>query len=298
MATTSATEWDPSTYWVAPARNFRTSARLHLQHLLFQNTLGYALEPEVEASIPDSKQLRVADLGCGNGVWLSELDRQLADKGISAQLDGFDVNPINFPAPAYLPPSVTLTKLDVLATPQPAHLVGAYDIVHVRAFASSIVNEDPAPLLAAALALLKPGGRLQWEESRADAYHVEAPAAGIATTACDTIVQILTAGGKARGLTFEFLGALDRHLSTHGFEDVRVREADTRRRDLKAWTEDYLMVWEELYVHFPPAAEAPPQAPLTRESWVDLFAKAVRETEQGVVVHQGKIMTAVGRKAA
>lgn len=110
MATASdqAQQYDASTYWVAPARNFRTSARLHLQHLLFQNTLGYLLNPHVQSSFASSKELKVADLGCGNGVWLNDLDRELSSKGISAKLDGYDVNPV-IPR-ADISPSVSYVK--------------------------------------------------------------------------------------------------------------------------------------------------------------------------------------------
>ncbi|KAK7756138.1 hypothetical protein SLS62_001730 [Diatrype stigma] len=292
-----SSDYDPSTYWIAPARNFRTSARLHLQHHLFQNTIGHLLEPHVASAVAEAKELRVADLGCGNGVWLSDLDSALSEKGVSAQLDGYDVNTVNFPAPAFLPEKVTLKKLDILARPLPEELIGAYDIVHARALVSISASSVVPPLLSTALALLKPGGWLQWEESRADTYVIEAPTSPeVSTSALNTIVRILQAGGKARGMTFEFLGELDRHLKEHGFEDVHAQAAETRKRDRKAWTEDYLMVWEELAVHFPLKAAAP-QAPMTRESWVDLFSKAVEETEQGAVVHQGKIVTVVGRKA-
>ncbi|KAI0883928.1 uncharacterized protein GGS22DRAFT_27825 [Annulohypoxylon maeteangense] len=292
-------QYESSTYWVAPARNFRTSARLHLQHLLFQNTLGYLLEPRVQGSISSSTQseLKVADLGCGNGVWLSDLDEELSRKGISASLDGYDVNPINFPAPAHLPQSITVKKLDVLARPLPQEITGVYDIVHVRAFTSIIVNADLDPLLSTALALLKPGGWLQWEELRADRYLVESPSPEISKSACETLVHIVQAGGKARGATYEFLGELDQHLKQYGFTDVHMQTTDTRKRDWKAWTEDYLMIWEELSVFFPPKAKQP-QAPMTRESWIDLFAKAVQETEEGVAVHNGSAVTVVGRKAA
>ncbi|EMR71188.1 putative umta methyltransferase family protein [Eutypa lata UCREL1] len=291
-----SSNYDPSTFWVAPARNFRTSARLHLQHLLFQNTINFVLEPHVQAAVEGAKELRVADLGCGNGIWLSDLDGYLSKKGVSAKLDGYDVNPINFPAPPFLPETVTLNKLNVFTKPLPEELIGAYDIVHVRALVSVILNSDLTPLLSTALALLKPGGWLQWEESRADTYFVEAPSPEVSTNSLNTIIQILHAGGKARGVEFEFLGELDRHLKEHGFEDVHMQGIETRKQDKKAWTEDYLMVWEELAVHFPPKATAP-GAPMTRESWVDLFAKAVGETEKGVVAHQGKVVTVVGRKA-
>ncbi|OTA52295.1 hypothetical protein K449DRAFT_391510 [Hypoxylon sp. EC38] len=295
MADSSHEKYDPLAYWIAPARNFRTSARLHLQHLLFQNTIGYILEPHVESAIADSKTLKVADLGCGNGVWLNDLDSELTKKGISAQLDGYDVNPTNFPAPAFLPESITLKKLDVFAKPLPEEILGVYDIVHVRAMSGSL-KSDVTPLLSAALDLLKPGGWFQWEESRSDVYVVQSPSPEISKSACETIVHVLQAGGKSTGWSADYLPEADRHLKERGFKDVHMKMTETRKQDLKAWTEDYLMVWEELSSLFPPK-EKQPEAPMTREAWVELFSKAVSETEQGVVVHQGSIMSVVGRKA-
>ncbi|RYO92656.1 hypothetical protein DL766_008783 [Monosporascus sp. MC13-8B] len=291
-----------SNFWIAPGRNFRTSARLHLQHFLFQNTLGHLLNPHIPSSVvADSKILKVADLGCGNGAWLIDLDRELSNKGVSAQLDGYDINAVNFPASAFLPSSISLKKLDILARPLPEEIVGVYDIVHVRAFVSIIVNSDLTPLLSTVLALLKPGGWLQWEETRAEKFLVDSPSPSneISRTACDTISHILKAGGEARGLNFEILGELDQHLQEHGFLDVSMEAAEKRKQDFKGWTEDYLMVWEEMAEFFPPKATVTQgQVPMTRESWVELFEKAVHETERGIVIHQGKIMTVVGRKAA
>ncbi|KAI1639279.1 hypothetical protein F4809DRAFT_596459 [Biscogniauxia mediterranea] len=59
MANTPANSQDytysSSAYWIAPARNFRTSARLHLQHALCQNTLGCLLEPRVQHFVESSR---------------------------------------------------------------------------------------------------------------------------------------------------------------------------------------------------------------------------------------------------
>ncbi|KAI5920134.1 hypothetical protein F4810DRAFT_449492 [Camillea tinctor] len=299
MSNTAPTheEWDPKTYWVAPARNFRFSARLHLQHTLFQSTLGHLLAPQIQAAVADSAHLKVADLGCGNGVWLSDLDRELSSRGITAQLNGYDLNAANFPAAPFRPASMTLKTLDVLASSLPAEHLGAYDIVHARVFVSSIPNSDPTAFLSAARALLKPGGWLQWEESRADRHVVEAPPPDVGKSACETITGILKAGAEARGFRFEaLLDGLGDHLERGGFGDVRVGARDTCMRDWKAWTENYLMVWEELASAFPPR-EVAPQAPMSREQWVQLFAGAVKEAEDGVVVHQGSITYVVGRKA-
>ncbi|KAI0376444.1 hypothetical protein F5Y04DRAFT_266301 [Hypomontagnella monticulosa] len=298
---TNPRNFNPSTYWLAPARNFRTSARLHLQHLLFQNTLGYLLEPHVqnyveETTATNAKQLRIADLACGNGVWLLDVARELSDKGVSAQLDGYDVNSVNFPSPAFLPQSVTFKKLDILAKPLPEELIGAYDVVHIRAFVSIIINEDTTPFLSSVLALLKPGGWVQWEEMRADTP-VAHPHPNVQNSACETMARIIKTGGESRGLKFEFVAELDRHLKEHSFDDVYMRVTQKRKEDYKGWTEDFLMVWEELGQHFP-SKEDQPQAPLTREFWADLFSKAVAETEQGTALHHDKIVTAVGRKAS
>ncbi|KAL4779053.1 hypothetical protein BJX76DRAFT_341840 [Aspergillus varians] len=297
--TTSSDVEEYSKYWIAPARNFRTSARLHLQHFLFQNTLGYLLEPVIEkslaASSPSSEPLKVADLACGNGIWLTELHSHFAENNISAQLDGFDINPVNFPDPAYLPSSVSLKQLDVLAKPVPDELIGVYDVVHIRAFFSVIHNSNLTPILSVASELLKPGGFLQWEDSPGDRWIINSPSAQISTSACQSIVQILDGGAAQRGIRSDWLNALDTHLDQFGFQDVRLLVQEKRKQDYKGWTEDYLTVWEELAVFFPPKEKAP-NVPLSREAWIDLFASAVKETEQGVVVHQGRIITAVGQK--
>lgn len=286
--------YDQSKYWVAPVRNFRTSARLHIQHFLIQNTVDFLLEPAVEKSLAaSSQQLRVADLGCGNGVWLTELHTHFAKNKVSARLDGFDINSIIFPHPAYLPASVSLQQLDILAKPLPAELIGAYDVVHIRAFGSATPSCDP--VLTIALELLKPGGFIQWEEIRGDRFIVESPSPQVSKVACDSIAQVLHGGLQAKGIRHDWVDALDKHLVQFGFENVRLLARDTREQDYKGWTENYLMVWEELASLFPPKAQVP-NAPMSREAWTDLFENGVKETEQGVIVHQGRVLTAVGQK--
>ncbi|KAJ6130526.1 hypothetical protein N7512_003306 [Penicillium capsulatum] len=288
--------YDQSKFWVAPARNFRSSARLHLQHFLIQNTLGYLLEPAIEKSFVTSPQsLKVADLACGNGIWLTELHSHFTKHNISAQLDGFDINPVNFPDAAYLPASVSLQQLDVLAKPLPAHLIGVYDVVHIRAFVSVISASVLPTVLSIAWDLLKPGGFLQWEETRADRFIVESTSPQVSKLACESIVKVLQGGLQAKGIQNDWVDVLDTYINQFGFQDGRLLVQEKREQDYKGWTEDYLMVWEEVATFFPPKSQAP-NAPLSREAWVDLFEKGVKETEQGVVVHQGRVITAVGQK--
>ncbi|KAI0413075.1 hypothetical protein F5X98DRAFT_301568 [Xylaria grammica] len=286
--------YDPSAYWAEPSRNFRSSTRLHLQHILWQNTTKFLLEPHVQASINQEKPLRIADLGCGNGVWLVNLEHELSKKRISSQLNGYDINDTNFPPSAFLPGSISLTKLDVLSKTLPEEVIGAFDVVHIRAFSSIIINNNTTALLSTALALLKPGGWLQWEEWGTE-FVVETASPGLSTVACERIAGILKAGGDAQGMKVDFVKEFDRHLADAGFRQVHVREDVKRRRDYKGWTEDVLMIWEEVASFFPTKAEIP-QAPVTKELWAQLFADAVRETECGVALHRRSLFTAVGRK--
>lgn len=64
--------------------------------------------------------------------------------------------------------------------------------------------------------------------------------------------------------------------------------------DFKAWTENYLTVWEELD-QLLPSREVAPNSPVTKEMWQDLFLEAVSETSNGVVVSQQKIILVIGR---
>lgn len=298
MTVTSHIEnYNQYTYWTSPDRNFRSSARFHLQHFLYQNTTGYLLEPAIEKAVAAAQQpLKIADLGCGNGIWLTELHAELSKKNITALLDGFDINPIHFPAPAYLPPSVSLQQLDILANPLPAHLLGTYDVVHIRSFGSTVSGTDLLiPTISVASSLLKPGGYLQWQENRGDIFLVEAPNSKIPTAACESVMQVLKGGLKAKGISYAWIDELDTPLREFGFQNVRLLTHDKRKVDYKAWTDAYLLILEDLTPLFPTKAEAP-NAPLSREAWIEMFSAAVKETENGVVFHQNRIMTAVGQK--
>ncbi|KAI1353472.1 S-adenosyl-L-methionine-dependent methyltransferase [Xylaria sp. FL0043] len=272
---------DPATYWLAPSRNYRTSARLYFQHMLCQNTLGFLLENHIEQAIPraNTSVLQVADLACGNGVWLVDLCGELAKKCISAKLDGFDINEILFPAPALLPPP---------------ELIGIYDVVHIRAFTSMILNAETTSLLSTVLAMLKPGGWIQWEEINPDCL-VELATPGLETSACETLKRGLRTSAEPHGHRYEYLAELDKHLIKNGFEDVHMSKMAKRKEDYKAWTDDFLMIWEEATPYFP-SNVTNPHAPITREFWAKNLIRAVGETEKGVVLHAGIITTVVGRK--
>ena len=141
-------------------RNFRASARLHFQHHLWSETFGYHLNPSIPT---DQKDLSIADMGSGTGIWLLELERRLPSP--AARLCGLDISSDQFPRPEWLPPNARFIEADAFdpAGP-PADLVGAFDIVHLRLFIAIISNDDPSPVLDFCYKLLKPGGFMQWDD--------------------------------------------------------------------------------------------------------------------------------------
>ena len=121
-------------------RSYKESARLVVQHWLWLYNLRYVLHPSIPAN---GENLRIADVGTGNAIWLIEL---LPHVPASTQLDGFDISADHYPAKEWLPPNVSLDLLDVFGRiPEP--LVGRYDVVHIRTFALAVRNNDPGPLL-------------------------------------------------------------------------------------------------------------------------------------------------------
>ena len=121
-------------------RGYRASARLILQHWLWQYRLKYVLHPSIPAK---TEHLRIADVGTGNAVWITEVLSHLPP---STQIDGFDISAEHWPAKEWLPPKVSLHLFDAFENVS-EHLVGRYDIVHLRTFAIVVRNNDPTKVL-------------------------------------------------------------------------------------------------------------------------------------------------------
>ena len=83
-------------------------------------------------------------------VWLIETARTLP---ASAQLDGYDVSPDQYPPNEWLPKNVHLNVLNML-DPVPEELVGKYDVVHVGLIVVVVRNENPGPVLSNLMTLL------------------------------------------------------------------------------------------------------------------------------------------------
>jgi SAM-dependent methyltransferase len=139
--------YDSRSYWTN--RDYKTSSRLFMQHWMWQLELGYALHPNIPAEIRSKPDLKVADVACGNGAWLFELRAPE-----SAQLDGYDISPNCFGAVEWLPKNISLTGGFDALQPLKEELNGKYDVVHVRAFASIIKQNNVGPFIQTLMGLL------------------------------------------------------------------------------------------------------------------------------------------------
>lgn len=85
-------------------------------------------------------------------AWTIELASVLP---ASAKLSGFDITASNYPAPEWLPSNVSMHVMDAFTLDLPEHLVGAFDIVHIRAIASAVKDNAVEPLLKNMVKMLR-----------------------------------------------------------------------------------------------------------------------------------------------
>ncbi|KAI2474921.1 Methyltransferase domain protein [Pyrenophora tritici-repentis] len=141
--------------------------------LLWVELFGYLTHPNIRLlekahSSTESKPLRVADVGTGTAIWLTDLGARLPH---DVQLDGLDVS-FNAATSKLAASQCYLEELGYQGT-APAELIGAYDLVHIRNFAFVLQDAEIPSILDKLIALLKPGGYIQWGEPDVASFRIE-----------------------------------------------------------------------------------------------------------------------------
>ena len=65
----------------------------------------------------------------------------------------------------------------------------------------------------------------------------------------------------------------------------------------KAWTDDLLMVYDEIQWSLPEAASAGPNPALTRETYQELFGRVLKETQEGVSMSMNQVVIVSRKKS-
>lgn len=147
-------------------RDYLDNNRINLQHYLWGELFGYLTHPDIPTGNP---HLKVADVGTGTGIWLTDLGSRLPK---SVHLQGLDVSFHATPPPHWLPPNMTLRRWDVKED-VPEDLISLFDIVHIRNFAFVLQGDDIKRVLANLVRLIRPGGYLQWAEPDVASFRIE-----------------------------------------------------------------------------------------------------------------------------
>ncbi|QKX57692.1 uncharacterized protein TRUGW13939_04810 [Talaromyces rugulosus] len=147
-------------------RDYLDNNRMNLQHYQWIALFGYLLHPVIPT---DRANLRIADVGTGTAVWLTELASCLPD---TVKFEGLDVSMAAAPPAQWLPANVILRHWDI-KEPVPSELLGAYDVVHVRNLAFVLRGSEVPAVLERLVSLLRPGGALQWGEPDVSSFRIE-----------------------------------------------------------------------------------------------------------------------------
>ncbi|KAH2021349.1 hypothetical protein KXV43_002259 [Aspergillus fumigatus] len=210
-------------------KGYAARCRLNLQFYLWKNSLAFNLHPSIP--IPHthgSPPLRIADLACGTGIWLLDLACELPEPAV---LDGLDIDLSKAPPAQWLPNNVTVHNWDILS-PVPEHLVGRYDIVHLRLLILVVEHSDPVPIIQNAYRMLKPGGYIQWDDLNYPDTHVSKANPGADTPAARLDhfrdrTKLAMANGDQHLMTMEeFAGSLQQEGMLEEAQNIHQLIAD------------------------------------------------------------------------
>jgi SAM-dependent methyltransferase len=226
---------------------YSASGRLMFQHYLWKDATGCLIHPSILSDVggggvgPKSSggevEVRVADVGAGTGAWALDVAALSGVDGIDRfSVHGFDISDEQLPPAHILPENVRLSVGDALAD-VPDELHGTFDIVHVAHFAGvRALGDDPGPVIRHALALLRPGGWIQWDEWAREVEVVRLSP----SPHCDTAL------GVSARIFPPWLHDIAGHLSRHGVVQSARHDFHPRNTLLPGLTALWYMTAEEV----------------------------------------------------
>lgn len=208
---------------------------------------------------------------------------------------GFDLTSSHFPGSPWLPENVNFSVWD-LFTGIPAHMQEAFDIVHIRAIASAVRNNDIQPIVHKLLGLLKPGGYLQWDEqdsSTLDGRTVSESNGG--ESSIKSLVAVQKALHADHGMLWDWLHDLPSTLKKAKCE-IMVSDVFNPSPELsRAWADNLLTVcmgvidrMPERDIPLPKASDLP--GSISRKSYAELVQEAAVESTKGAWMAMNQVL--------
>lgn len=209
------------------------TARLNLQHFLWQRILKFTIHPQILKQLPAEPV--IADIAAGTALWSLDVAHEIP----KAQLQAYDVDLTQAPAPGWLPSNVQVSEWDIFKDP-PADMIGRFDVVHIRLLVLVLSGLDPNPVFQRFRSLLKPGGWLQWEDLDTTRMHVKRASPDVVSPSLDAIIDMSHSGGR-----HDWLVKLPEMLSKQGFVEASIEEFDDPVELCRAFNDQHLMTMEE-----------------------------------------------------
>lgn len=212
-------------------RGHAAACRLNFQFYLWKESFQFNIHP----SIPIPSDPVIADIGTGTSIWLLDIAKSLPN----ATLDGYDIDLSNTPATPWLPKNITLSNWSIF-DPVPEHLVGKYDVVHLRLLILVVENSDPTPVIRNVARLLKPGGYIQWDDLDYPGTHIAKADPAKETPAFDQLRQFVYSNGR-----HDWVMELPGILEQSGFTKADLYHFGDRKELITANGEQHLATMEE-----------------------------------------------------
>ncbi|KAF2762993.1 hypothetical protein EJ05DRAFT_506638 [Pseudovirgaria hyperparasitica] len=300
-------------------RELNDSVRLSMQHWMFTYFFDeYPPQPApaslvTEEHIKENGNIRIADVGCGNGsvlsnffstnckaiitytssAWLLETYRSLpANIRENVLFEGIDIAHDYLPMGDDIPSTFKFSEWDVYTEP-PAELIGQFDIVHIRLFVIVVRDNDPCTMIRNAVRLLKPGGYLQWDELEPNTTIVRAPTPGMSTESAQAWITAMLKGMCMSFKTdLNWCSTLASYFEKCGLEPVADVHRECPPEFRRLMTTNALSALENVGRGI---SDELGKVKGTGLSWSDLCSACLVETSQGVTVTQS-LSIVVGRK--
>ncbi|KZZ92046.1 hypothetical protein AAL_06256 [Moelleriella libera RCEF 2490] len=270
-------------------RDCNASSRLTAQHFLWKDLLGFLVHPDIPTRAAD---LKVADVATGNGVWqggfipassheaetehfaapsiwLQDLAR---DRPSPAEFHGFDISLDQVGPRQWVPANVQYHQWNLFEEP-PQAFVGYFDVVHVRLITVVVKNNDPRPVIANLIKLLKPGGHLQWDEVDTIGCSIKAVPGAAAASNLDVLFNQLKGSDTWK---YELCAILD----TNGCKDSQIHAYEYGLGFARLWSDIYVSTWKEF-------AENVLKTPAESR---ELESKAMADTRNGAAIMVPKLV--------
>ncbi|KAK1145518.1 hypothetical protein N8T08_004076 [Aspergillus melleus] len=202
----------------------------------------------------------------------------------SAEIDGLDIDMTQALQLTWLPNTIRLRSWN-LFSPVPPDLLGKYDLVHMRLLVLVLSGVNPVPAIWNLLALLKPGGYLQWDEL--DCVHMKLKKVdeSLVAPALEEIRTALCANGR-----HNWSVELPRIVTYCGFEDPRIDYYDEPPELVRAYNDLHLNTMEEFAGKLAQMGRVEPARRL-----YEVVQKAYAESVQGAALSLPRLVV-VARK--